>query len=470
MAKKIWLLMMILVLMISVPVFAADATPPSVTAPPTASIETISLDKCLELALQNSKQLQQAAETVKIAQAGVQEASSGFWPMVGYKYSYLDEVVAPSLSSISIPNMTQQEGETLQELSPLFTDMEDLMEGLGYSGYLSVTQPLYTGGKLTNTLKLAQLNLDSALEDQRKAKQQLRYNVKEAYYNLWLAEKMLEVAQDSDNNLGLHYQRVTNLYKAGTASAFDLLYAKVQWENQKPQVIKAKSALALARLNLATLIGLEQNPGFQVDYDPSNLKFPDTIDLTEQAVLDEAYQKRPEIHQINQQKEMAQVNEQLAKAGYKPTVSLSCDYSVIAANHITLGDGYQVLTLGADISGLIFDGYATKARIAKAKENINLTQTKEANLKDQIRLEAEQALQNLEDSLETTRANQANIELSQESLKQTQTRFLAGVATTTDVTDSQLALEQTLNGYYQGISSYLTCLAKLDLITGRDAN
>ena len=463
MAKKIWLLlMMVLVLTAALPVFAAEST-----LRRKQQIETITLDKCLDLALQNSKQLQQTAESVRIAQAGVQEASSGFWPTVGYKYSYVDEVIAPSMS---IPGLTQQQAQTLQPLFPLFSDMEDMMEGLGYSGYLSVTQPLYTGGKLTNTLKLAQLNLNSALEDQRKAKQQLCYNVKEAYYSFWLTEKMLEVAQDSENNFGLHYQRVTNLYKAGTASAFDLLYAKVQWENQKPQVIKAKNGLALARLNLATIIGLEQNLNFQVEYDPSNLKFPETIDIIQPAILDEAYQRRPEMHQINQLKEIDQVNVELAKAGYKPTISLSCDYSVIAGSQITLGDGYKVLTLGADISGLIFDGFATKARISKAKENINLTQTKEDSLKDQIRLETEQALQNLEDSLETTRANQANIELAQESLKQTQIRFMAGVATTTDITDSQLALEQTLNGYYQGISSYLTGLAKLDLIAGRDMN
>ena len=211
MARKIGLLMIVLVMIASLPVFAADTTPP---AP--ASIETISLDKCLELAIKSSKQLQQAAENVNMAQAGVQEASGGFWPSIGYRYSYVNDVVSPSMDLSAIQDPKDQYLPAI--LGGVFSGMENELAGVGYSGYLSLTQPLYTGGRLTNSLKLAQLNLDSALEDQRKAKQQLSYNVKEAYYNYWLAEKLLAVAQDSDNNLGLHYQRVTNLYNAGTAS------------------------------------------------------------------------------------------------------------------------------------------------------------------------------------------------------------------------------------------------------------
>ena len=88
--------------------------------------------------------------------------------------------------------------------------------------------------------------------------------------------------------------------------------------------------MGLARITLAALIGLEQNQDFKVEYDPSNLKFPETVDVTEKAILDEAYQQRPEIHQLNQLKEIDKANEQIAYAGYLPSVSLSCNYSIIA--------------------------------------------------------------------------------------------------------------------------------------------
>ncbi len=448
MVKKIGLLLLGMVLLACLPVFAAETTPSA------SAIETISLEKCLELAFQNSQQLKQAAKSVEIAQAGIQEASGGFYPTVGYRYGYLTNIVAPSVN-IPIPG---------------FSDMINMIEGVGFSGTISITQPLYTGGKLTNSLKLAQINLNSALEEQRKTKQQLNYNVKEAYYRFWLAEKMLDVAQNASDNMERHYQKVNNLYKAGTASSFDLLQAKVRLENQKPQIIKAKNYLALSRLSLATLTGLEQNREFKVEYDPSSLLLPETVKVTLQSLLEEAYQKRPEIHQIQQLSEIAKTNEKLVKAGYRPTISLSCNSSWQAGNQFTLSDAQNTVSLAANLSGLIFDGYVTKSRVAKAMENQDLAQIKENNVKDQIRLEAQQALQNLEENIETIRANQANIQLAQESIKLVQIRFSAGMATTNDISDAQTALEQTLNGYYQGVSSYLIGLAKLDLIAGKDVD
>ena len=50
----------------------------------------------------------------------------------------------------------------------------------------------------------------------------------------------------------------------------------------------------------------------------------------------------------------------------------------------------------------------------------------------------------------------------------TQIRANNDMATTVDIMDAQLALDQSLTGYYQGIVSYLTAEAKLDLVMGRD--
>ncbi|HEX7715607.1 MAG TPA: TolC family protein, partial [Bacillota bacterium] len=319
-----------------------------------------------------------------------------------------------------------------------------------------------------NSLKLARLKLASAVEDERKAKQQLTYSVKEAYYRLWLAEKMQGVAKSSYDNMERHYQRINSLYKAGTASRFDLLQAQVKWDNQKPSVIKAENGVKLARLSLATIIGIEPNREFQVEYDPSRLQLPEKVELSAQVVAEEAYQQRPELHQMQQLVEVAKANEALAKAGYLPNVALSYNYSLQGGSDIFLKNASNTVTLGVSLSGVAFDGFATPARVKSASENLELTRINEVNIKNQIRLETEQALQSLEESLETIRANQANIDLAQESLKMTQARFAAGMATTMDITDAQLVLDQASNGYYQGVSSYLTALAKLDLVAGKD--
>jgi len=80
----------------------------------------------------------------------------------------------------------------------------------------------------------------------------------------------------------------------------------------------------------------------------------------------------------------------------------------------------------------------------------------------------DQVLKKLEENREVILANQANITLAEEALKLTEIRFQSGMATTMDVIDAQLALDQALNGYYGGVYAYLTTLAQLDLAIGKD--
>ncbi|HBE78640.1 MAG TPA: hypothetical protein DDW65_12820, partial [Firmicutes bacterium] len=85
-----------------------------------------------------------------------------------------------------------------------------------------------------------------------------------------------------------------------------------------------------------------------------------------------------------------------------------------------------------------------------------------------IRLDVQQGIQDLSADLETIAASQASIDLSKENLRLTQSRFNAGMSTTMDIMDAELALDKASNTYYTNISAYLTSQAKLDLSVGKD--
>ncbi|HBF38799.1 MAG TPA: hypothetical protein DDW50_15960, partial [Firmicutes bacterium] len=62
----------------------------------------------------------------------------------------------------------------------------------------------------------------------------------------------------------------------------------------------------------------------------------------------------------------------------------------------------------------------------------------------------------------------AQIDLAKENLWMTQSRFHDGLSTNMDVLDAEFALDQASNSYYSGVSAYLTALAKLDYVMGKD--
>jgi outer membrane protein len=444
MTKKM-LIALSLILILSLPTLTVLAEE---TSPPQPQLEVISLDKCLEMALNNSQQLKMVTKNVEIAEAGVREVNGGFLPSVNYmvNYSKLSEGTPyfdPSSKSVKVTPDTS------------------------FLGKISVTEPLYTGGRLTNSLRMAELKLKMVQEDQRKAKQQITYNVKEAYYHLWLAEQMFKVAKSSYDNLGHHVEQVKNFYKVGTSSKFDLLRAEVQWDGLKPQVIKAENGIALAKLGLATLVGMDKERPFTVSYDTTQLTLPESTSSSLKTVLEAAYQDRPEIHQVQQLAELKKYKTVLTRAAFKPILAASANFQELGSD-LSPSTWDFSWNLSLNLSGLLFDGFATQSRITAAQKDEEVTAISEISLRDQIHFEVEQALQSLKESIETTHANQANIDLTKESLRLTQARFDAGMATTMDIMDSQLALDQSLSGYYQGISSYLIAVAKLDLVSGKN--
>jgi outer membrane protein len=206
-----------------------------------------------------------------------------------------------------------------------------------------------------------------------------------------------------------------------------------------------------------------------VDYDSSKLRLPEQVELDSEAILGQAYQNRPELKKFEKLQAIAKLQTDMAYAGYKPSIALTASYqgtSIGKNDPGAWGDNTRWLMV-LNIKGNFFDGSITPAKVEEAQANQRLVAVNESKLRDEIYLDVEQSIQGLKENLEVIHANQANMNLAEKSLKMTQVKFESGMATTMDVRDSQLALDQALNGYYEGISAYLTALAKLDLAVGK---
>jgi outer membrane protein len=450
MVRKLMLPLVVLTLL-SLPWMALAAENPQPQDKPLA------LDDCLRMGYANSQDLKLAGKNVDVAEEGVKQASGSFWPTLKYA---LDYQKASSGSVTYVPTGTTTDGAWKWQA----IDMSDH----SYSGTLSLNLSLYSGGKLTKGLKVALLKLASAKEDERAAKQKLTYNIKADFYSLWLAEQELKVAKSSYDNLKQHFEQVEKFYKVGSKSKYELLQAEVAWKRRQPTVIAAENSVDIAKLNLATLIGMDKNQELAISYDDSLLQVPDQITLTLQPLLEDAYQKRPEVHQAIQNTQISKLNTAIAKAGYKPTLSLSGTYGNDGDTSSVNDWDNETWTLSVGLSGLLFDGPTTLSKIKEAKINEQIAAIADTKTRDSIRQDVQTALQGLKEDLSSINSNQANIDLAKESLRMTEVRFEAGMNTTLDLKDAQLSLDEAADGYYEGVSAYLTALAKLDYVLGKD--
>jgi outer membrane protein len=421
----------------SLSVLAAENTQVPATAP-----ARLSLGQSLGMALKNNKQIQAKEKEVGIAQAAVKEAKAGFGATLNYQ------------------------GERDQSNLPQYEIGALNYKKTKLTGAIIASKPLYTGGVLQNNLKLTKLQLAAEQEAAKKARQQLFYDVKQAYYNVWLAKQLVAVQEASYHNLDQHLTRMQSRYRAEVASRLDVIRAQTQRDTLKPKVINARNQLALAKLQLATLIGYPAEQVYEVRDEANQAHIPDAVTQTLAQVLDKAYQDRPELRQLKYLAKSNKVLTAMKEASYRPNVAVSAGYGGIQED-LHEGEWIGAWMLTFTVGGKIYDR-AIQAKIDQAKGKEEVTALQIANTRDQIRLEAEQSLQNLAAAIENTRASQASIHLARETLRMTQIRFDNGMATTMDIMDAQLALDQALTGYYQGIVAYLTATAKLDLVMGLD--
>jgi outer membrane protein len=445
--KKRFLIIISAIVVMVTPIVAFAADEPQ-TQP---QVEVLTLDQCLQIAYENSKQLKSADESVTIAKANLTQAESNLFPTLSYSIAELKYGIDYPLTGYGTTE--------------------------GSYGYLFATQNLYTGGVTTGTIKVAKLSLTKALEEQRKAKQTLTYDVKSAYYQAWLSVQLLKVAQASYDNLGQHEQQMRVFYKAGTKSRYDLLQAQVNHEGQKPAWITAQNNLILANMKLATTIGVEEDRQITASDDPSKVTIPQSLEFEFQKLVEQAYHDRPEMRELKLADEINTIQTQMAYAGYKPRVSLTASMGGVGSTALDyktkLGtdwtsDMTKDWVLLLNVTGNFFDGFKTPSAVTQGKATIKKAELDESYTRDTMRLDVRQALQTIHGDLETIAASKAQIDLAKENLWMTQSRFHDGLSTNMDVLDAEFALDQASNSYYSGVSAYLTALAKLDYVMGKD--
>ena len=119
---------------------------------------------------------------------------------------------------------------------------------------MSVSQPIYTSGKVGTALKLASLESEGVGVDRARVEQDVRLRVIRAFYDLILAERLLQVAQAAVEQRRQHLTMAQTRYAGGVATEVDVLRSKVSLANAQPELIRAGNSVRRARSVLNNLL------------------------------------------------------------------------------------------------------------------------------------------------------------------------------------------------------------------------
>lgn len=411
---------------------------------------TLTLEKSVRIALTQNPYHLATEERVDAAYSRLREAASGFLPSLNAQGQHtLDE----KSMELEFPSFIP--GEPPQRVEIDFTR--------DYQFSMSLSLPIFTGGRLTSGFKQAKYNLESTKEAVRQSKYLTVFNTKRAFYGHLLAKEFVSVAEEAVRVAEENLENVKNMYEVGMASKMDLLRSEVRLTNMQPEVIAAKNNLRISELNLKTMLGMDFSQSVEIE---GALSY-EALEPDLEECITTALAQRPEVRQFDFQRKMAGESLKFSRAGYLPTLAVSGSYSFWADKLNFRKDNWSSFyTVNLVLNIPIFNGFKESAQIAQSKAMIREIELNQKALQDAVEFEVRQAVLMLKEAKETLLSQEKNTEQAQESLRITQLNYSEGMATTLDVISAEAAYSQAQVNYSQALYNYVVAVAELDRAMG----
>ena len=197
------------------------------------------LEKSISQALDNSYKIKARNERIEQANDVMKQARADFLPKVGTAYSY-NRLSEPPISRSST---------LLGTPIPLVVGTEDNFRWTWF-----LRQPIFTGFALISSFRLSELGIDQSQLEMDLEKLDLVLRVKEAYFNILGADKLVEVAQTTVESLTQTVKVARSFFEVGMIPVNDVLKAEVELASAEQSLVRAKNLAQTTRSTFNTVL------------------------------------------------------------------------------------------------------------------------------------------------------------------------------------------------------------------------
>lgn len=305
-------------------------------------------------------------------------------------------------------------------------------------GMVTLTQPVYLGGKLLAAHKTAKLVHSLAGVELTKKQQETVIAVDEAYWQVVSVEHKKALAEQYAALLDTLEHNVQLLMEAEMATQGDLAKVRVKRNEAQMSLTKATNGLMLSKMLLAERCGMPLDSDFEVETIPNSQNT-----LNTQINMEDVLARRSEMHMLRIADSMARQSVRMAASTLKPNVAVSGGYLMTNPN---VFDGFKNEWGGSWIAGVVVNVpivhpagfYAVRAAKAKRKEVAFQMEEAEEMISLQVKklsCELELAYKHLAQAESDLVVAENNLELADESFK-------AGMCSSSDLMMAQTAWMQ----------------------------
>lgn len=417
------------------PIFAAET-----------EVLSLTLEECRRIALEKNKDIQKAKE---------------YRQSVMGRYIEERSAVLPQFVANAYINHTRDESQKdiFRGIFPVEQEVR--------TAEVSLSQPLYTFGRIGAAVRAAKIGLETAKDQLQIYQQAALRDTSAAFQDVLLAKELHDLAKQNLEQKARHLEEARRKFAAGVATEYDVLAGEVALENARPEVIRNENLIRTSREKLRFILGIEDK---EVDVIGRLTATLEPTPAYEDA-FKVAQNNRPELSDL---KKRIQINEEVVKiynAGNLPRIDLKAAWGWRQLSFGTLnfnnnaGEG-QEWNAGVFLSFPFFDGLKTQGKVIQAKSDVVNLKIDEAKFRDSIALQVRDAINACREAGEIVQALSGTVRQAQRLLFMAEKGFEYGVKTRLEVDDAELNFTQAKGNLARAHRDYLVARVTLEWVTG----
>ena len=384
------------------------------------------LGDAIVLAYETNPTLQAQRATQRATDEEYVQAEAGLRPTVGatatvtYDNNQLNELAAFGIPGSSGPQISESS-----------------------QGALQVTQPLYTGGRVTGAIDAARADILAGRETLRRTEISVLQSVIGAYLDVRRDQEQLAISEDNVAVLKRQAEETQARFDVGEVTRTDTAQADARLAQAQSQAATAQSTLAIARAGYAEVVG--QNPGDLAPEPPIAQLLPTSIDQA----FDLAEQGNPQLLGANYTEQGSAARLAEAKAATRPSADLtatlgynggSSSFAPTGTNN-PFADYTRDVTITASAKIPIFTGGMTSSQIRQAAEQDNVSRIGIETARREVLQAVAQAWNQLLGARASLAADEQTVKADTVAYEGTRQEQQVGLRTTLDVLNAQQELE-----------------------------
>lgn len=427
---------------------------------------TVSLDSCRAMALTSNKQLMISRQKIKTAHYQNKEAFAAYLPALdfngGYVYNQKDLSIFSSDQFLPIKTFNPATGTyefnlvTNPETGMPITgpDGQYVPKDVAYLpkdamtydihnvffGAVTLTQPIYMGGKIVAMNKITRYAEELAKQLDNSEAENVVYAVDAAYWMVVSLKAKQKLASSYVELLDSLSHDVARMVEQGVATRSDQLSVDVKLNSAQVDLVKVENGLSLSRMALAQVCGLPVNTVFTLaDEDIEEATI--TADMAKTYDMQDVYDRRPDLRALGLGVAIAGQQKKVALSEMLPKVAVVGAYTFSNPNMFN-GFAHRfagAFSVGATLSIPIWHWGGNHSKYKAAESEETVMKLKLSDARDMVDLQVSQASHKSAEAFRTYEKTTLNLSKADDNLRTANLAFREGVATSDNVMEAQTA-------------------------------